>query len=212
MPDFKAALFDLDGTLIDSMGVWADIDRRFFEKRNMPLPDGYFANIAGLSFAEVAAYTKRTYSLPDSCEDLMREWSGMAYDEYAYRIPLKPGADAYLKKLKAAGVKIALVTTCTKEKYIAALTRLGIFGLFDACVCTDDISGTKADGKAYLKAAELLGELPCDCMVFEDIPTALAGAKKAGMQACLVYDEHSKDKLSESLSLSDMYVRDWRDI
>ena len=75
---FKGAIFDLDGTLLDSLGVWAHVDEVFFARRGLPLPEDYGRVIAGMSFAECAEYTKNTYNLPDSCEDICAEWTTTA--------------------------------------------------------------------------------------------------------------------------------------
>jgi len=210
MADFRAGLFDLDGTVLDSMGMWADIDRRFFEKRGMELPADYFAGIAGLSFYEVAVHTKRRFSLPDTEQMLMDEWNKMAFDEYAYRIKAKPGAAEYIMKLKSEGVRLAVVTTLSEDKYTPCLKRLGIYDLFEAFVSTDQISSRKSDGYAYTFAAGRLNVLPRDCMVFEDIPEGIKGAVSAGMKACLVYDSASAERQDEGLALAHKYIKDWR--
>lgn len=210
MTDFRCGLFDLDGTLIDSMGIWAEIDRRFFASRGLPLPGNYFSSISGLSFYETAVYTKQRFSLSESTEAIMAEWNRMAEDEYRFNVPLKKGAKEYLEKLKADNCLLAAVTTLPKARFIPCLKRLGIYRMFDAFVSTDDISSTKSNGLAYCYAAGLLRQLPRDCMVFEDIPEGIRGAKKAGMKACLVYDSYSADRQAAVKDMADAYIEDWR--
>ena len=96
---FRAALFDMDGTLIDSMGVWAHVDEVFFMRRGIPLPEDYARSIAGLSFRQTGEYTKARFQLPESVDDILREWHELCESAYVNDVPLKPHAAEYLKKL-----------------------------------------------------------------------------------------------------------------
>ena len=101
MNNIKAAIFDLDGTLGDSMGVWSKIDIDFLGKRNIPLPANLKDDITHLSFQQVAEYFKDRFKLTESTEDIMNEWHEMAYHEYSKNVKLKAGAKEYLEKLKS---------------------------------------------------------------------------------------------------------------
>ena len=100
---FRAALFDMDGTLIDSMGVWAHVDEVFFMRRGIPLPEDYARSIAGLSFRQTGEYTKARFQLPESVDDILREWHELCESAYVNDVPLKPHAAEYLKKLRGEG-------------------------------------------------------------------------------------------------------------
>ncbi|MBQ3668671.1 MAG: HAD family phosphatase [Clostridia bacterium] len=205
----KAALFDLDGTLFDSLGVWADIDAKFFAQRGLALPRDYAATISGLSFRQTAEYTKEHFPIAESVDEIITIWHDMCKTEYVERVLLKPFAREYLLKLRQKGIKLAVVTTLTRELYEPCLKRNGIFELFDVFATTDETSAHKRTGKVYLLAAERLGVNPCDCAVFEDIYEGLEGAKAAGMSACLVYDRHNQSRIERAKEIADHYIKSY---
>ncbi len=198
---FKAALFDLDGTLLDSMYVWHRVDELFFENRRLCMPEGYGRELAGKSYRESAEYTIERFSLDEKWEDIVDEWTRMSENEYANHVKLKPGALEYLRMLKRAGVKLAVATALPPSLYRLTLEHHGITDMFDALCSTNDVGGRgKISGEVYLLAAERLGVKPGDCAVFEDVWEGIAGAKKVGMRAYCMKDaaqEHSFDKISE---------------
>lgn len=206
MLDFQAALFDMDGTVLDSMRVWADVDRKFFEVRNMPVPENYAKEISGLSFRQTAVYTKEKFGLSESVDEILAEWDSMCRWEYAENVPLKENAREYLIKLKTEGKKLGVATALPKHLYKPALERNGVYHLFDAFATTDETDGRKASGKIYLLCAERLGVAPEDCCVFEDIQDGITGAKAAGMKAVLVSDEAAKHSREESLKIADAHL------
>ena len=206
-----AALFDLDGTLFDSLGVWADIDRRFFAERGLTMPEDYTASISGLSFIQTAQYTKERFGLTQSPEQIAAIWHEMCREAYVDRVALKPGAAEYLAGLRGAGLKLAVVTTLTEELYAPALKRNGVYDLFDTFATTDETGLHKRTGEIYLLAARRLAVQPRDCAVFEDIIEGIEGAKAAGMTACLVYDRHN-GRLDTAKQLCDHYIETYEGI
>ncbi|MBQ7982619.1 MAG: HAD family phosphatase, partial [Clostridia bacterium] len=86
----RAAIFDLDGTLLDSMGVWLEVDEIFLSRRGIALPDDYAQAISPMGFPAAAEYTKRRFCLPEDEAAIMAEWHDLAVDAYAHRVPLKP--------------------------------------------------------------------------------------------------------------------------
>ena len=102
MFDFKGAIFDLDGTIIDSMNVWEKIDIEFLSKRNIDMPNDYMEKINIMSFEEAAKYTIERFNLKEKKENLIKEWNEMAIYEYSNNIRLKPNVKEYLEKLKAS--------------------------------------------------------------------------------------------------------------
>mgnify|MGYP002735156665 CR=1 FL=1 len=158
---FKAALFDLDGTLLDSLYVWKRVDELFFVNRGMAIPENYGRAIAGMSYRESAEYTCRNYAPCEKWEDVVNEWMRLAADEYAHRVPLKPGSLEYLRMLKREGVKLAVTTAMPHSLFIPCLENLGVLELFDELCSTDQTGGHgKAEGKIYRLAAQKLGVAP----------------------------------------------------
>ena len=208
---FRAALFDMDGTLIDSMGVWARVDEVFFARRGLPLPQDYAHSVAGLSFRQTGEYTKARFHLPESVDDILREWHELCESAYVNDVPLKPHAAEYLKKLRGEGVRLAVATALPERLYRPVLLRTGVLPLFDAFASTDEAGESKRSGDVYRLAARRLGVEPAECVVFEDILDGLLGAKAAGMKAVLVRDPSAAGERERALAVCDAAIDDFGD-
>lgn len=208
----KAAIFDLDGTLADSLDVWGDIDDRFFRLHKKPQPPTYQNDVQCMDFASAAAYTKKLLSLQESEEEIMEEWRQMSLDEYANKIELKEGAVEFIKKLHKNGVKLGLATASGRELYEPLLRRFGIYDYFGACVTTTEAGKNKDFPDVYLLCAEKLGCKPCDCAVFEDILPGILSSKSVGMTAVGVYDPHSARFEEKIKAQSDIYISSFKEI
>lgn len=210
---FKAALFDLDGTLLDSLYVWKQIDRQFFESRGMEIPRNYGRTVAGMSYRECAQYTVANHLPGERWEDIVEEWMHMAQREYAENVQLKPGSSRYLRMLKRAGVKLAVATSMPERLFKPCLEHLGIVELFDALCSTEDTGGRgKASGEVFELAAKRLGVKNEDCAVFEDVLECLQGAKKVGMRAYCVKDRHSERDFPAMAQIADRMLDNLEDM
>lgn len=212
LTNIKAAIFDLDGTLIDSMWVWGKIDKDYFISRNMSLPENLKSQIEHLSFDETAAYFRSAFGITDTIEEIKKEWTDYAYVEYLNNIKLKPGVVEYLSLLKTMNIKIGLATSNNKSLLEATLKANGIYHYFDSITLTDEVSRGKNFPDVYLLAAEKLGVKPEECIVFEDILPAVKGAKAAGMKVVGVYDDSSKDQREDIITHADMYIIEYHEL
>ena len=194
---FAGVIFDLDGTLLDSMDVWSRIDEEFLADYGIAVPPDYMAACGALSFRETAEYTIARFSLPARPEELMQRWLDMAREEYACRVPLKPGARALLEKLKASGVRLAAATASRREHFEPCLARCGVLSLFDALVTTEDAGCGKNSSDVFVLTSERLGLAPERCAVFEDTCPAAKSAAAAGCTPFGVYDRHSAGSRDE---------------
>ena len=211
MHDFTAAIFDLDGTLLDSMHVWEKIDFDFLSKRGIPVPEDYAQAIAPLSFQQVARYTIDRFSLKTTEEEIMREWQDMARHEYANEIRLKNHAFEYLTALKQRGVKLATATSLHPELSEPVLRNNGIHDFFDVQCSTDEVGRGKEFADIFLLAAERLNIQASACVVFEDILPAVRSAKRAGMRVYCMQDDASSRDEAELRKIADGYFRDFRE-
>jgi HAD superfamily hydrolase (TIGR01509 family) len=205
----KAYIFDLDGTLLDSMGIWGKIDIEFLKKRGLKVPADYTEAIAPLSFSECAAYTIERFSLPDSIDGLVQEWNAMAAYAYAHTVQLKPHAKEYLAALKESGAKLAIATSSMPALYEPALRNHGIFEWFSVICRADEAGGGKASPAIFQMAAARLGVRPGDCLVFEDILAAVISAKNTGMAVCGVYDETARKDWPRIKAIADYAICDF---
>ena len=206
----KAAIFDLDGTLLDSMWVWSKVDFDFLGKRGIDPPEDYVENISSLNFREAAAYTVERFSLGDSVEEVMQEWYDLAKVEYSSSVKMKEGALDYLLALKDAGVKLAVATSLPPVLHVPALKNNGILHLFDAVCCTDEVERGKRFPDVYYLAMRRIQEDPESCVIFEDIPPAVKSAKLTGARVCAVFDEASALWWKEMSDAADMLIYDYR--
>lgn len=213
MNNIKAAIFDLDGTLFDSMHLWSDIDRRFFEKRKLAIPEDYMLSIAHLGLYETAVYTKNRFGFNDTPEELIAEWSAMALNFYSNEVTLKKGAGEYLRRLKSRGILLAVATANGRELFEPALRHTGIIDLFDAVVSSDEVERKKGFPDIYLLACKKLGGVsPEETMVFEDILLGVKGAVDGGFYTVAVYDETSAGNEMEMRTLAERYIYDFTEM
>lgn len=210
--DIKGAIFDLDGTLLDSMWVWDKIDIDYLKDRGFKKPDNLKEEISHLSFEQVAIYFKNTFNIPESIEEIMKTWLNMAENYYKTKIKLKPGAKEFLLKLKTANIKIGLATSNSEPLIKASLKANGIYDLFDAITTTGEVKRGKNFPDVYLLSAEKLGVKPENCIVFEDILPAVQGAKAAGMKVIAISDEASAHQKSEIMLSADRFIENYKEI
>lgn len=186
----KAAVFDLDGTLLDSMGVWLEVDRVFLARRGIALPDDYAAAISPMGFPAAASYTKTRFALCEEEAAIMAEWHALAVDAYTNHVGLKPGVMEYLTSLRRRGIPFAAATASQAVFYMPALRRLGIADWFSSVTEISEVSRGKGNPDIYLRAAEKLGVPVEDCAVFEDIVPGIRGAAAGGFYTIAVFDEY----------------------
>jgi HAD superfamily hydrolase (TIGR01509 family) len=206
-PDFRAAVFDLDGTLFDSMWFWNELDARFLGRHGVTeVPEDYLLAIAHLGAVETAIYTIDRFGLSTSPEEMMSEWHSDAVSFYENEVTLKPGAERYLRMLADKGVKLAVATASSRELYLPGLERCGIRQLFSAFAEVGECERKKGFPDVYELACSRMGASAAETVVFEDILVAVQGAKSGGFRTVGVYDGTSAGDAERIRELADEYV------
>ena len=209
--NIKGAIFDVDGTLLDSMEIWEDVGDRYVKSRGKEPEPGLGDALATMTVREGAAYVKEYYDLPESVEDIMQGVMDIVRDFYYYEAMLKPGAQELLQTLEAQGIPMAVATTSEREHIEAAFLRLGILKYFQKIFTCTEVGAGKRQPLIYEKAAESLGTSSAETIVFEDALYAATTAKKAGFITVGVYDRFSEEDKTSVKEIADIFLDDLRE-
>ena len=207
-----AVIFDLDGTLMDSMWMWKDIDIEYLGRYGLCPPEGLDVIIEGMGVTETGEYFKYLFELPDPVEKIKEDWLVMAGEKYAHEVRLKTGAAAFLRMLRAQGRKIGIASSNSRELIQACLASNGVEDCYDCIVPAGDVAKGKPAPDVYLEVARRLDVEPENCLVFEDVPMGILSGKNAGMQVCAVRDEYCLDQTEKIRTLADYYIQSYDEI
>jgi len=210
MKNYKGAIFDCDGVLLDSMLMWVRADAEYLVSLGLtPRPDLTDA-VRPLSSIESADYLRIEYGIPKSTEQINAERNRMLEEYYFHKTTLKDGVIPVLESLTNHGVKLCVATATDKYLIKAALQRCGILKYFIRIFTCSEEKTSKSSPDIYIRAAAFLGTEICDTLVFEDALHAIKSAKKAGFPVVAVYDPSEADHQIEIKSLCDYYYESWR--
>jgi HAD superfamily hydrolase (TIGR01509 family) len=205
-------LFDLDGTLVDSNGIWKDVDRTFLARRGLPYTRAYYQGVAHTAFPQAAAFTKEFCHLDESCEEIMAEWMELAKEAYAKTIPIKPGVRAYLKQCRSEGRRMAMVTSSVPEHCRAVLRQHDLEPFFEQIFFAQELKMDKREPEIFLYAAKTCGERPEDCTIFDDSLAACRAARKARMRVIGVKDSFFASDEKEMRGFCDVYIESFEEL
>jgi 16S rRNA pseudouridine516 synthase len=208
----EALIFDLDGTLVDSMWIWRDIDIAYLKRYDIALPLDMQQQIEGMSFTETAHYFKKIFNIPDEVEEIKRVWNSLALDKYRSEVPLKAGVRDFLVYARQQGLKLGIATSNSVElvECIAEVHRLRDF--FTVIKTSCEVEKGKPAPDIFLLVARELGVSPERCLVFEDIVPGIMAGKSAGMKVCAVEDAYSAKTREEKRELADYYIHHYDEI
>lgn len=204
--DYEAVIFDLDGTLVDSMWIWEQIDIDFLKARGHELPADLQKDIEGCSFTETAQYFKDRFHLEEDLETIKRIWIHMSKAFYSERIELKKGIQELLDILRDKSIKMGIATSNSRELAEAVLKRNGIEDYFETLVTSCDVNKGKPEPDVFLKAATNMNMKPEQCLVFEDTHAGVLAGKAAGMDVIAIYDALSEEYMEEIKNSADHYL------
>lgn len=210
--NIQAVIFDLDGTLIDSMWLWKAIDIDYLSGHGIEFPLDLQREIEGKSFTETAIYFKERFNIKDDLEAIKCHWNEMARDYYTKRVTLKEGAIEFIQHLKANNIKTGIGTSNSKELLQVILERFELKDYFESVRTSCEVDKGKPHPDIFLKVANDFQVKPENCLVFEDVPMGIMAAKSAGMKVCAIYDQTSEQYTPEIKELSDYYIDSFLDI
>ena len=205
-------IFDLDGTITDTNGLWAEVDREFLTRRGLANTPEYEKVVSRSIYPIAAQFTRDYYQLPDSPEEIMAEWDALALHHYRDLAPLKPGAEAFLRRCRAEGRPMALFTACRPALCRIALERFRLTELFHRVIFAEEIGLEKRDPQCFVRLGGLLDTPLSDCTLFDDSPDNCATAEKAGMRAAGVYDAYYAARQDELRSVCGQYIRSFEEL
>ena len=210
--DVKAVIFDMDGTLIDSTGLWHEIDSKFFAKRNMEIPQDYAQKIVHLGLRQAAELTRELYGIKESPDEIIHEWRQMAIDMYRDEVELKDGSLELLNLFKENNIQMAIATANDEELYMPCINRLGIGEYFAFIADVNSSKEGKQSAKIYEDLAEKMKTQKEFVMVIEDMPTCVKTAHSNGFITVAVFDKASKDFDEDKKSNSDLFINSFAEL
>lgn len=210
--DFRGAVFDADGTLLDSMQVWRNLGERYLLRLGLVPEEGLSARLWPMSFEQGCAYLAEHYPLGRSVSGIQEGIMRMIEDFYRNEVTLKPGVREFLDELRRRGIPMVIATSGDKELLTAALSRNGIDGHFSRVFTCAELATDKRHPEIFRACAEALGLPPQDVAVFEDVLFALETAKSAGFITVGVEDSSSANDKERIIHTADYYISDWRKI
>lgn len=212
LKDIDAVIFDLDGTLVDSMWMWEAIDVEYLARFGLEFPKDLQRSIEGMSFSETATYFKERFKLPDSLEQIKSDWNKMAWDKYLNEVPLKEGVRELLEYLKSKKIPAGIATSNSRELVDLIIDKHNIGEYFSSIRTSCEVEKGKPSPDIYLLVAMDLMVEPKRCLVFEDVIQGVMAGKNANMRVCAVYDKFSEKDEKQKIRLSDYYIRSMKEI
>lgn len=208
----KGAIFDMDGTLVDSMYYWGKNFIKKMDEENLPYPDDVLNIITPMGVKTCCEYMHNELRHPKTPDVIYKEIEDAMIVEYATNIPTKPFAMEYLKKLKEQGVKMCVLSASTHKMIEASAKKCGYFDLMEFVISCEDLGMSKSQPEIFRIVAEKLGLSVEDVTVFDDNEIAVKSAKKAGAKTCGVYDATSEEYKEEIMAVADKYIYSFEEL
>ena len=209
--DKRFVIFDMDGTLVDSMTYWRNLASEFLESKGIPVVSPAVSErIRPMTMTESAALFIEEYGLSGTAESVAAEMNAMMDEHYRRDIPLKPGAAAYLEALRRRGVTMCVASATAEDLMDACLTRLGVAHYFSFLLSCETVGTGKNRPDVYWESAKRLGAQPKEIAVFEDALYAANTAKQAGFYTIAVRDDSNQPHWETLSALADEVILDWQ--
>ena len=208
----KYAIFDMDGTLVDSMSFWRSLGYEYLKSEGIECDlDEIIEKIKPMTMTQSSEYFRSEFGLPYTAEEIAAEMNSKMDMHYKTDVPLKAGVAEYLKVLKDRGVKMCVASATAGPLMEACLSRLGVLDDFDFILSCEEVGKGKHDPDVYFAAAEKLGSEPGETAVYEDALYAAETAVQAGFYVIGVYDDSALRHWEKLCDISDETIENWND-
>lgn len=196
MAGIKSAIFDLDGTILDSFGIWERVDVLFLERRGIEVPPDYIDELNRLPYDLTASYTKERFSLQSSTAEIYEEWNEIAEDEYS-KVALKDGSLELLSALEERSVRMTVATDLPPRLYTKALSMPCLSRFFSSVSSSSEVGTRKSEPDLYLLSLRRLSAAPEETVLFEDLPAALGTGRKLGIRCVAIEEKATSSGIDE---------------
>ena len=203
----RGAIFDVDGTLLDSMFIWDTIGETYLRSIGYQPKENLNETFKNMSLHQAARYYQTEYGVTRSIDEIMDGVNAMLERYYRFEVPLKPGAAELLERLRQSGVKLCIATATDRHLVEAALDRCGVLSCFGEIFTCNEVGHGKDEPDIFEAALRSLGTRREETLVFDDALYAVRTAKEAGFPVAAVYDNHERSQ-AEVRARSDLYLED----
>ena len=203
----RGAIFDVDGTLLDSMFIWDTIGEAYLRSIGYQPKENLNETFKNMSLHQAARYYQTEYGVTLSIDQIMDGVNAMLERYYRFEVPLKPGVAELLERLRQDGVKLCIATATDRHLVEAALDRCGVLSCFGEIFTCNEVGHGKDEPDIFEVALRFLGTRREETLVFDDALYAVRTAKEAGFPVAAVYDSHERSQ-AEVRARSDLYLED----
>lgn len=204
----KGVIFDIDGVLLDSMGIWKDLGARYLRSRGKEPEEGLFEKLFSMSMEQAAEYLREHYLLKETKEEIAEGIQNMLRDFYYFEVKAKNGAAELMDGFKRKGIRMTAATSSPRDHVERALERNGLLQYIEKIYTSAEVGSSKHSPEIYYLAAEFMGLNRDQVFVFEDSLYALRTASHAGFFTTGVFDEEGEPDQKGLEEAADIYIRD----